>query len=205
MINHKPKELAPVWWVELVVFISSYYPLFLILLLRDMSNKEKEIELFFEGSGYYVSCIAVLFFTVSSVAFLVSAKLMRKLLVSQSGGRKVIISKCHQVRGDMLNYTLPFLIGLFAFDYSGFQSIASLIVFLFFMFLFARNERVVLLNPMLLLVGIRLYHAEYKEFSTAYTGSKSMLVYGELVVGNANDPIFIKETTGIQFAYPQQK
>ncbi|MEY8198137.1 MAG: hypothetical protein RPS47_02735 [Colwellia sp.] len=42
MINHKPTDVAPKLWVEVVVFITAYYPLFLILLIRDISNNTNE-------------------------------------------------------------------------------------------------------------------------------------------------------------------
>ncbi|UYM17092.1 hypothetical protein [Endozoicomonas euniceicola] len=32
MINLKPKELAPKMWVDALIFLSAYYPLFVVLL-----------------------------------------------------------------------------------------------------------------------------------------------------------------------------
>ncbi len=40
MINQKPKEMAPSLWVEVLIFLSAYYPLYLILLIRDMNRPE---------------------------------------------------------------------------------------------------------------------------------------------------------------------
>ncbi len=88
---------------------------------------------------------------------------MRKLFTRSEGAEEIILTNVRVARGDMINYTLPFLIGLFAFDYKTFQSIASLIVFLIFMFGFTRKEGIILLNPMFLLMGIRLYDINYKK------------------------------------------
>ena len=102
----------------------------------------------------------------------------------------------------MLNYSLPFLIGLFAFDYQSWQSIASLGVFLLFMFGFVRKDKVTLLNPMFLLLGIRLYHVVYRDVGTEHTHEKRMLCLGEL--RPSGERLYLKENTGIHFIFPDQ-
>ncbi len=200
MINHKPKETAPTFLFEVLIFLSSYYPLFLILLIRDISEKTNGISFGFDSWGLKVSLWALALFYLSSIASLIVGQLMRRLLIHQQGGTPIKIQEASQVRGDMLNYTLPFLIGLFAFDYKSIQSILSLLIFLAFIFSFVRKEKISLLNPMFLLMGIRLYRIKYKEVGRAPVHNKNALCLGKVEV--SNQTVEIKETTGIHFVFP---
>jgi hypothetical protein len=202
MINHKPKEMAPALWVEVVIFLSAYYPLFLILLIRDITDHTVGLNFGFLSWGLEVSWYALIMFFVSSIASLIVGPLIRSLLTHQEGGTAIKIQEVKQVRGDMLNYTLPFLIGLFAFDYESLQSIFSLLVFLLFIFSFVHKEQISLLNPMFLLMGVRLYEVKYKE-----VGRESIYINNVLCLGSveaSDESIEVKETAGIHFIFPKQ-
>jgi hypothetical protein len=203
MINHKPRDVAPKLWVEVVVFITAYYPLFLILLIRDISNTSNDgVMIGFVEAGYYVSCWALSFFLVSSCVALFASYLVKENLTYQEGGVAINVRESKQLHGDMLNYTLPFLMGLFAFGYENWQSITALLVFLVFMFAFVSKDRVILLNPMFLLVGIRLYEMKYSEVGNNSEKVKRVLCLGELKASNTL--IYTKESAGIEFVYPEK-
>ena len=203
MINHKPMDVAPKLWVEVVVFITAYYPLFLILLIRDISKTNLDgVMIGFIENGYHVSCWALSFFLISSCVALFASWLVRKNLTYQEGGVAINVKESKQLHGDMLNYTLPFLMGLFAFGYENWQSITALLVFLVFMFAFVSKDRVILLNPMFLLVGIRLYEMKYSEVGNNSVKVKRVLCLGELKPSNTI--IYTKESAGIEFVYPEK-
>ncbi len=123
---------------------------------------------------------------------------MRSLFTKSEGADEITISAVKAVRGDMINYTLPFLIGLFAFDYKSWQSILSLIVFLVFMFGFTRKEGIILLNPMFLLMGIRLYEINYKKVGQPNKEhSASALCMG--VAKRSDSKVRFLENSGINF------
>ena len=202
MINHKPKEMAPSLWLEAIIFLSAYYPLFLILLIRDITDKTSGLSFGLLSWGVQVSWYALVLFFISSCASLIVARLIRSLLTGQDGGTPIKIHEVSQVRGDMLNYTLPFLIGLFAFNYESIQAIISLLVFLIFIFSFVHKEQISLLNPMFLLMGIRLYKVTYKEVGRKTIYEKNVLCLGSVEV--SNESIEVKETAGIHFIFPKQ-
>lgn len=203
MINHKPRDVAPKLWVEVVVFITAYYPLFLILFIRDISNTSKGgVMIGFSEAGYHVSYWALSFFVISSCVALFASYLVRKNLTYQEGGIAINVLESKQLHGDMLNYTLPFLMGLFAFGYESWQSITALLVFLVFMFAFVSKDRVILLNPMFLLVGIRLYEMKYSEVGNSSEKVKRVLCLGELKASSTL--IYTKESAGIEFVYPKK-
>lgn len=203
MINHKPKETAPALWFEAIVFLSAYYPLFLILFIRDITELTDGMQFGLDSWSVNVSYWALTLLFISSLATLIIGPVMRKLLSHQEGGNAIKVKDVEQVRGDMLNYTLPFLIGLFAFDYSCWQSISSLLVFLAFIFSFVHKEQISLLNPMFLLMGIRLYNIKYKEVGRENFSQKIVLCWGKLETSDIK--IELKETVGIHFVFPQVK
>ncbi|EJG0413280.1 hypothetical protein C4D16_RS22765 [Vibrio parahaemolyticus] len=163
MITTRSHETNIKLWVELLIFISSYYPLFLILLIKDVGTETNGIQFGFSEWGLKISLWAIAGILISTFATLATGYLMRDLFTRHEGSEQIKLTAVEPIRGDMINYTLPFLIGLFAFDYKSIQSILALVVFLSFMFAFTRNEKIVLLNPMFLLLGIRLYDIKYKK------------------------------------------
>lgn len=200
MINHNPEKIKITLWIEIIVFLSAYYPLFLILLIRDANKNNGRIAIGMIEWGLSVSGWGLSLFLLSSISCLLLAPIMRNMLTKQEGGITIKIKKAEPISGDMLNYTLPFLIGLFAFSYNDWQSIASLLVFLAFMLAFLHKEQITLLNPMLLLMNIRLYKIEYTEVGRDRSNQAFSLCLGEVEASDQN--IEIKETAGITFIYP---
>jgi hypothetical protein len=206
MINHKPKEISIKLWVEILVFISSYYPLFLILFIRDVSGVETGggIKFGFDSWELYVNFASVFLVFISSAASLIVAPIIRRFTTYRpdTGGIDITVSHCVKIKGDMINFTLPFLIGLFAFDYKTWQSILSLIVFLIFMFSFVHKEQISLLNPMFLLLGVRLYEISYSEMGRPDVFKQTVICLGEAKASKQN--IRLIENSGINFIYPSK-
>lgn len=206
MINHKPKEISIKLWVELLVFISSYYPLFLILFIRDISNVGNggEIKFFFISWNFCIHFMSVFMVFISSAASLIVAPIIRRFTTYRpdTGGIDIKVSHCIKIKGDMINFTLPFLIGLFAFDYKTWQSMLSLIVFLIFMFSFVHKEQISLLNPMFLLLGVRLYEITYSEIGRPDVFKQTVICLGEAKASQQN--IRLIENSGINFIYPSK-
>lgn len=199
MIINEPKKTGVRLWVEILVFISSYYPLFLILFIRDIGSQSHSIRIGIAPWNSSVSVWAMCFLLISSFAMLITANFMRFFLKSHSNGVEVRVVKVNQVRGDMINYTIPFLIGLFAFDYKSWQSITSLVIFLVFMFSFLHKEKTILLNPMLLLLGIRLYDTTLKWVGQDREEEKTVICLGCMSVSDIK--VEFSENAGINFIY----
>ena len=198
MITTRSQETKMKLWVELLIFLSSYYPLFLILFIRDVGPNTVGISLGLPEWDLHVSWWAISGLISSSLATLATGYIMRQLFTRSEGSDEVRLTDVKLVRGDMINYTLPFLIGLFAFDYKSWQSILSLVVFLVFMFAFTRNEKIVLLNPMFLLLGMRLYEIKYKKVGQPNAEhSSSALCMG--VASTSNSKVRFLENSGITF------
>lgn len=198
MITTRSQEANIKLWVELLIFLSSYYPLFLILFIRDVTVATAGIPIGLVEWNLNVSIWAIIGVLLSSFATLFTGYIMRSLFTRSEGADEIRLTEVKIVRGDMINYTLPFLIGLFAFDYKTWQSILSLMVFLVFMFAFTRNEKIVLLNPMFLLLGMRLYDVKYKKVGQPNTEhSSSALCMG--IASKSESKVRFLENSGINF------
>jgi hypothetical protein len=198
MITTRFQEINVKLWVELIIFLCSYYPLFLILFIRDIGAEGAMVPLGLLEWGINVSWYALIGLFISSACTLFTANVMRSLFVKPEGSCEIKIQDVTVVRGDMINYTLPFLIGLFAFDYSSLQSILSLIVFLIFMFAFTRKEKIILLNPMFLLLDIRLFDIKYKKVGQPNkTHAASALCMG--IATKSEQKVRLLESSGINF------
>ncbi|WP_305462106.1 hypothetical protein [Photobacterium leiognathi] len=129
MITTRSQETNVKLWVEILIFLCSYYPLFLILFIKDINNNTDGIPFGLIQWGLNISIWSLIGLLISSVATLCTGFIMRTLFIRSEGVDEIRLTKVRAIRGDMINYTLPFLIGLFAFDYKSWQSILSLIVF----------------------------------------------------------------------------
>jgi len=47
-------DVAPKLWVEAIIFITAYYPLFLILLIRDINNEDNNGSLKLDAGKVYI-------------------------------------------------------------------------------------------------------------------------------------------------------
>lgn len=198
MITERSQETNIKSWVELLIFLSSYYPLFLILFIRDINSNKTGIPIGLLEWNLNVSVLAITFLFLSSCATLLTGYIMRSLFTCSEGADEIKLTEVKAVRGDMINYTLPFLIGLFAFDYKTWQSVLSLIIFLIFMFAFSRNEKIILLNPMFLLLGMRLYNIKYKKVGQPSSElSSSALCMG--IASQSEKKVRFLENSGITF------
>ncbi|MCB2382662.1 hypothetical protein KV201_10795 [Shewanella sp. SR1] len=198
MIKDANQEISVKLWAEIVIFISSYFPLFLILYIRDI-NDCVGLEMFYLGSGIYVRPVAVGALFVSGICFLIVSESLSRVFSGKRGGEPVVIIASSSQKGDMINYTIPFLIGLFAFNYSDIQNIASLVVFLVFMFAFIKKNESIFFNPMLLLLGIRLYQVEYQHVGSNLKQIECALCKG--IPQKSSAIVNMKVVVGIRFLF----
>ncbi|PSU23018.1 hypothetical protein CTM96_15385 [Photobacterium phosphoreum] len=168
---------------DIIMFISSYFPLFLILAIKDIKiNNNGEIiksslsiNGFFELFKHPYLSIGLLIFSIISIFILISFKTY--IFSGKSTSNVIYIKKIDIVKSDMINYTLPFLIGLIGLDYSSTVNQLVLFVFLSFMFLILRKQGVLFFNPMLLLLNMGHARITYENVGTN-SGSFSCDVIG---------------------------
>lgn len=151
--------------VALIIFIGSYMPLSLILLVQDhvapaagyMSISEF-ISDFGDGSlplknplistSVFLICVICFLFTFS---VLYSVKTYRNIK---------IISSSH-VPAEIINYTLPYIVSFMSVGYDEEGKFLGIVIFLGWMFIIVFRSGQIMMNPLLVAFGWRLYNISY--------------------------------------------
>ncbi|HHQ4539906.1 TPA: hypothetical protein ACSP10_000638, partial [Aeromonas veronii] len=101
MIIKNSQETNIKLWVELLIFLSSYYPLFLILFIRDINKETIGIPIGLVDWEQNVSFLAITMLFISSCATLLTGYIMRSLFSSAEGTDIITLTEVNAVRGDM--------------------------------------------------------------------------------------------------------
>jgi hypothetical protein len=135
---------------SLLVFISSYSPLALIFIIKDLDDMT-----FLPRHPITAALVAV----VALVACLVVLMAGRKI----TGGVPVKVTKVANKSGDMFTYTIPYMISFYNFNLGDWKTLLSLFVFMSLMFALAVRTQNVFINPILALAGYGLYDCQFKD------------------------------------------
>ena len=129
-------------FVKIGLFLSSYFPLFLILALRDWFNLWAWILVIVVG----IFCIFIwlLLFRVSK---------------SRTSEKYKIINSENRVR-DSLNYLVPYIIAFMNFDLNRWQDSTALALLLYILFVVYVNSNLLYVNPLLSIFKYKIYYAE---------------------------------------------
>lgn len=193
-------------FTDSVIFISSYFPLFLILFFKDFRSDLTCCVLKVETDPFYYLShpwLSLGLLVLSTVCLVLLVVLKSYFFSSARGGTNVVLLSCKRVRGDMLNFTIPFLVGLIGFNYDTWQQAAAFLIFMFFMFLFLRKDESIMLNPMFLLLDLKLYRIEYKRAGGERRDTIDVLSIGDLVLSNSQ--VKIKQVRGVSFVLEKIK
>ena len=168
-----------------LIFLGSYFPLSIILLVQDINycafNSAQHIsELQLEiGVLLKNPSISITIAAISLVCFLVSIVILQfvrpKILIELTGAK--------YVPADLMNYTLPYIVSFMNFDYQETGKFIGFLIFLVWMFLISYRSGQVILNPLLIVFGWRLYELKYKfaadnKEQTSQALSKNVLEIG---------------------------
>lgn len=146
-----------------IIFIGSYLPLALILAVQDipMSWWSKsfcdfsDIEncLFNPFNSPYLS---IIFIVVTAISVVVSNLSLKK--ISFPFDAQVESSKT--IPNDIINYVFPYVVSFMGISYEAPEKLLGFAVFLFWMFAITYKSGQIIMNPLLLMFGWRLYEAK---------------------------------------------
>ncbi|MDX1170678.1 hypothetical protein GOL87_27585 [Sinorhizobium medicae] len=169
----------------IVIFVGSYLPLSLILLAQniDYARLKQKIcwKLWEQGcslplnnpgfaTGIFGACI--LCFAVTLVALaLVRPK------------HEVQLTQVKHVPADLMNYTLPYVVSFMSIDYQETGKFVGFLIFLGWMFWITYRSGQIVLNPVLIAFGWRLYDISYRFVGDQTEHSSNALVYGAVATG----------------------
>jgi hypothetical protein len=135
---------------SLLIFISSYAPLALIIVIKDLNDMTMI-------PNHLVASIAIL-----SIALL-SCVVVRIAAQKITGGVAVKITKAANKSGDLFAYTIPYMISFYNFNLGDWKTLLCMSIFLILMFSLSYKTQNVFVNPILALAGYGLYDCQFKD------------------------------------------
>ena len=153
------------FFTALVIFLGSYLPLSLILLVQDYKYEMLSSPVcwhsFAGGSqcvlplrnpsyslGIFVTCLTCFAITLL-VLWLIKAK------------RSINIVDAKYIPTDQINYALPYVVAFVTIEYHETGKFLGFLIFLVWMFWITYKSGQVILNPLLIAFGWRLYEISY--------------------------------------------
>jgi hypothetical protein len=168
------------------VFIGSYLPLSLILLAQnfDLSAFERRF-CWLADEGVCALPIkspsfSIGLFALTLLCFVVTLIALRAIRPSIN----IEVLEAEYVPTDLMNYTLPYVVSFMSIDYQETGKFIGFLVFLVWMFWITYRAGQIILNPVLIAMGWRLYAISYRFAGSQNVFKTSALSKGHLIPGS---------------------
>ncbi|WP_447981042.1 hypothetical protein [Achromobacter kerstersii] len=144
----------------LILFLGSYFPLSLILLIQDIKETSWQAPLckLTEISSCHLPELtnperALSLFGICAVSLIIFMTLMRNL----AGYSKLEVIDSKSVPNDLINYVFPYVVSFMGLDLAINGKFFGFLLFILLMFVITYRSGQILMNPFLLVAGWQLY------------------------------------------------
>ncbi|WP_410499638.1 hypothetical protein [Chitinibacter sp. S2-10] len=149
-----------IYW-SFVVFLGSYLPLCLILIVQDIKDEYFSLGIWKPGLKLVLPIVEhsnflLAAFFVCFASFALLCQFMRK----PTNQIKIKVVSVKAIPNDIINYVFPYVVSFMGLDLTDPRKILGFLLFLFWMFLITHKSGQILMNPLLLVLGWSLYEAE---------------------------------------------
>lgn len=147
----------------LFLFLGSYLPLSIILLVHDIDDKtwNAGVCLSFPIGCNYPSLknptASISFFILCA---LICIFLIRYFLIRNTPTDEVLVNSAKPIPNDLINYVFPYVVSLMGWDFSDGRKVVGFLIFFLWMFLITYRSGQILMNPVILLSKWKLYEAK---------------------------------------------
>lgn len=157
---------------SIAIFISGYTPLFLIMMIKDITGinwQPYQFESTILGFDKIVYPIGLFVKNPNVVWGLIIVSVISLLLLRYvlknitTNPFAITITQAKSRSSEVVNYTIPYMISFVAFDLSKWQDLLSLIIFLSILCLLSIRSQSIFINPILAALGYGLYDCQYTE------------------------------------------
>jgi len=156
----------------LLVFVSSYFPLGIILIIKD-----------FDVRGFRLLHPIL---AVSIAAIMITACFLVILTAHAiKTGIPIRIKRVANKSGEMFGYTLPYIISFYNFNLGDVKVILCLLIFMSLMFTLSYKTQNMMVNPILALAGYGFFDCQFQDAGRDLEGqfiSKSSFRAGDTCV-----------------------
>ncbi len=141
-----------------LLFLGSYFPLSVILLLQDIADKSWDKSLcesfkYCELPALSNPGRSLTLFTICLVSLLFFIWVINRI----PGVHELTVKESKTVPNDLINYVFPYVVSFMGLDLGSSGKFYGFIVFLAWMFLITYRSGQILMNPLLLATGWQLY------------------------------------------------
>lgn len=173
------------FFIALIVFIGSYLPLSLILLAQNIDYAALGKD--FCWPIYDSHCplpinspiVSIGLFALTLLCFGLTVISLRLIHPSTD----IKITEAEYIPTDLMNYTLPYVVSFMSVDYQDTGKFVGFLVFLAWMFWITYRAGQIILNPVLIALGWRLYSITYNFAGSSNEFKSSALSKGPLIPG----------------------
>ncbi|OEZ02462.1 MULTISPECIES: hypothetical protein [Stenotrophomonas] len=174
------------FWSALFIFLGSYVPLALILMVQDISAKHWGADLC--GWKGQWDCQFQIFSHpwlawASVVVTLVALALTTVALRSVRLVHRVHVQEAKAIPNDLINYVLPYVVSFMGLSYGDPQKLGGFLVFWVGLFFITYRSGQILMNPLLIVLGWKLYEAKVAPGQAGAIRMVRVLKRGALVPG----------------------
>ncbi|MEF9901498.1 MAG: hypothetical protein RR736_23830 [Pseudomonas sp.] len=143
------------------LFLGSYFPLSVILLLQDVSEKSWSRELCWslqncEWPELLNGSRSLSLFVICTVSLMFFMWVLRSLPTDT----ELTVKEAKTVPNDLINYVFPYVVSFMGLDLGSNGKFYGFMVFLIWMFLITYRSGQILMNPMILVTGWQLHELE---------------------------------------------
>ncbi|KAF3983352.1 MAG: hypothetical protein HFP78_00065 [Methylococcales symbiont of Hymedesmia sp. n. MRB-2018] len=141
---------------SILIFVSAYSPLSIIFLIQDFDWKTKSVlhpEILYPILG--ISFISIIFIWVAVKFIKVSTPPVKVLSVSNKSG-------------ELINYSIPYMISFSAMDLSRPKLLISFGFFMLIMYVLTLKTHNIFINPILAVIGYNIYDVKYQKNNREY-------------------------------------
>lgn len=150
--------------ISIALFLGSYFPLSVILLLQDVKRSAWNLPICSPHewfSGCYLPALetparSLVLFSICAV----SLAIFFGVLFSARPNHVLHVVSCKAVPNDLINYVFPYIVAFMVLDFADTGKYYGFWLFLVWMFLITYRSGQLLMNPILIVAGWQLYEIE---------------------------------------------
>lgn len=175
--------------VALLIYLGSYLPLSMILLVQDFTMGSTAQSLCSDWKNFASQCelplkhplLALGFFTLCLISLLISLG----TIWLATPKRKIIVEECKHVPADLMNYVLPYVVSFMSLDYQETGKFLGFFIFLAWIFWLTYKSGQVILNPALVAFGWGHYEIKYRYEGDSISNTEGCLAKFQPLTGDA--------------------
>ncbi|WP_312835135.1 hypothetical protein [Comamonas sp.] len=150
---------------SLFIFIGSYLPLSIILLIQDIDDHSWSSSFCWKNLSNCVApsfknpWLSLPFFAVCTISCIL---LIKYFLKKNYATDEVYVQSSKPIPNDLINYVFPYIVSFMGMDFSDTKKFFGFIIFFLWLFLITYKSGQILMNPIILLSEWKLYEATVK-------------------------------------------